>query len=145
MLLLLATAAGAQVKYEDATGGVVEMTFEQQEGGLFLCVKTDSESSRMVDPPTIAFSLVGDEVMALTGSIDRYDSGTDRFSLSGLTITSQRQYSYARFAIAPEQVERIGQGVVRIQIAMQPYANDCKWRKDKIGRKLLAWYHKVVE
>lgn len=113
---------------------MVACSVEKQGGTYFIVTSTPSHDI-IDDHPTLQIRTFSGDVMKLSG-----------LTVGKASKENDKDNSYAKFRITPQQFEKIKSGIKRFRISPTAKGSvDKDFRRDKIGKKLYKLYLRAVD
>ena len=145
IILIHAQTVAYTYKPLAAEGCSVEYTPSWQEGKPFLIVSVHSDRMKFVENPVLLFKTNNGETIKLEGRpLETYSSSSGIVS-GNMVIPIQGFITTAQFPITEEQIDQLGQGIIKVRISLIPINHERTFKKDKIGKKLFnAFYESKI-
>lgn len=123
-----------------AEGCKVYYSIVKEDSAYAIDVRVRSDRLVFLSNPTMKIKTFNGTYMDLSGTVIRNGEGNRFYVVGGIPVPVQELITLARFAITPQQMETLKEGVAKIYLSMAPMNHVRTFRKDKIGRKLYQFY-----
>ncbi|MBO5829191.1 MAG: hypothetical protein J6R59_12170 [Paludibacteraceae bacterium] len=144
-LPLLAIAQSVSYTYKPlaAEGCYVSYSVAQQDSSYYIVVTIRSDRFKFLSESTMLIRTFKDDVIKLEGK--HIDSSTESVGIvsGNIVIPVTELNTTAMFSITSEQIEKLNDGVAKIRITAIPMNHERTFKKDKIGKKLYEFLHKL--
>jgi hypothetical protein len=127
-----------------AEGCNVRYSVAKQDSSYYIVVTIRSDRFKFLSESTMLIRTFKDELIKLEGK--HIDSGAESAGIvsGNIVIPVTELNTTAQFSITAEQIDKLNDGVAKIRITAIPMNHERTFSKDKIGKKLYKYLHKLV-